>query len=64
VSPLPAVLSSADPVARVLHLGPRLPDGGVGGYPSFRGRRSGGVAARGENMQLDELVQPARSGAW
>jgi hypothetical protein len=31
---------------------------GSGGYPSFRGRRSGGVAARGENMQLHELVQP------
>ena len=55
---LPAVLSGADSVARVLHLGPHLPDGGVGCYPSFRGRRSGGVAARGENVQLDELIHP------
>jgi catechol 2,3-dioxygenase-like lactoylglutathione lyase family enzyme len=57
-SVLPAVFSGADPVARVLHLGPRLPDGRVGGYPSFRGRRSRGVAARGENVQLHELVHP------
>ncbi|MCU1664767.1 MAG: Glyoxalase/bleomycin resistance protein/dioxygenase [Pseudonocardia sp.] len=55
---LPAVLSGADSVARVLHLGPHLPDSGVGCYPSFRGRRSGGVAARGENVQLDELIHP------